>query len=129
MEEREQLEKMDLLRNRFNLTYAEARALLESANWDVIEATIQAEAKQTEKRRGVFEEIKVTGGDLVETLKRLLHQGNINRIIVRNDAGVEILNLPVNGIVVVTAIVPILTAVGAMVVVAMDYTVLIERAA
>jgi len=126
MEEREKLEKMDLLRSRFNISYAQAREALEACNWDTVEATIRIESDRAS--RGSFtEELKVTGKDLVETLKRLLHEGNINRIIVRDAAGREVLNLPVNGVLAITIIIPVLTAIGAAVVLAMDYTVLVER--
>ncbi|MDF2631072.1 MAG: hypothetical protein K0R39_4903 [Symbiobacteriaceae bacterium] len=126
MEEREMLEKMDLLRARFNIGYAQAREVLVACNWDTVEATIRLESERS--NRGSFtEELKVTGKDLVETLKRLLHEGNINRIIVRDSSGREMLNLPVNGVLAITIIIPVLTAIGAAVVLAMDYTVLVER--
>lgn len=127
MEEREKLEKMDLLRTRFDVSYARAREVLEANGWDVVAATIELEQQQQGQYRGFTEELKVTGADLVETLKRLLHEGNINRIVVRDPRGVEILNLPVNGALVLALILPILTALGAVVAVAMDYTVLVER--
>lgn len=127
MEERERLEKMDMLRTRFNVSYARAREVLEANGWDAVAATVQLE--QENQNRGFTEELKVTGADLVETLKRLLHEGNINRIIVRDPKGAELLNLPVNGVLVVTLVLPILTALGAVVAVAMDYTVVVERTA
>ena len=126
MEDRERLERMDLLRSRFNISYSQAREVLESCNWDTVEATIRLESGRP-RPAGVVEELKVTGADLIETVKRLLHEGNVNRIIVRDISGKELLNLPVNGVLAVTALIPILTAIGAVVVLAMDYTVLVER--
>lgn len=127
MDDRERLEKMDLLRARFHVTYEQAREALEATGWDPVEAAIRLEGARTAPGGGVYEELKVTGKDLVETVKRLLHEGNINRIIVKDAKGVELLNLPVNGIIAVTVLIPILTAIGAVVVLAMDYTVLVER--
>lgn len=127
MEEREKLEKMDLLRTRFNVSYARAREVLEANGWDAVAATVELEQERGNQYRGFTEELKVTGADLVETLKRLLHEGNINRIIVRDPKGTELLNLPVNGVLVVTLLLPIITALGAVVAVAMDYTVVVER--
>lgn len=124
MEERDRLEKMEMLRSRFHISYARAREVLEACGWDTVEATIKLEA---EGGRPPVEELKVTGKDLIETLKRLLHEGNINRIIVRDGGGRELLNLPVNGLIVVTALLPILTAIGAVVAVAMEYTIQVER--
>lgn len=132
MDESEKLAKLDMLRSRFNVTYAKAREALEANEWDTIEATLHLEAELNTapgKAPGFVEELKVTGSDLVETIKRLLHEGNINRIIVRETGGRELLNLPVNGLIAVTVIIPVLTAIGAVVVLAMDYTVLVERKA
>ena len=109
-------------------TLADARATLEAANWNVVDAAVTLEAG-AKSAHGVFEELKVTGKDLVETVKKLLHDGNINRIMVKDSRGLELLNLPVTGLLAVTVIVPMLTAIGAVVVLAMDYTVLVERKA
>ena len=128
MDEREQLEKMDLLRARFNISYAQAKEVLEACQWDTVEAAVRLEAQRKSGGR-IVEELKVAGSDLVETLKRLLHEGNINRIIVRDSAGRELLNIPVNGMVAITLFIPALTALGAVVVLAMDYTVLVEKSA
>lgn len=126
MEEREKLEKMDLLRNRFKISYARAREVLEASDWDAVAAAIRLEEEQAPK--GFFtEEMKVSGKDLVETLKRILHEGNVNRIIVRDPKGLEILNLPVSGAVVFALILPVLTALSAAVILALDYTVVVER--
>jgi hypothetical protein len=127
MDDRERLEKMDMLRARFNISYADARETLEACGWDPVEATVRLEARRGGRGRRVIEELKVTGSDLVETIKRLLHEGNINRIVVRDPAGAELLNLPVNGLIAVTVLIPVLTAVGAVVVLAKDYTVQVER--
>jgi hypothetical protein len=127
MDDRERLEKMDLLRARFNITYNEARETLEACGWDPVEAAVRLEQSRQGRRHKVVEELKVTGADLVETIKRLLHEGNINRIVIRDAAGAELLNLPVNGLVAVTVLIPVLTAIGAVVVLAMDYTVQVER--
>jgi hypothetical protein len=127
VDERERLEKMDMLRARFNISYAQAREVLEACNWDTVEATIRLEAQRPANGGGMYEELKVTGSDLIETIKRLLHEGNINRIVVRDANRTEVLNLPVNGLVAITVLIPLLTALGAVVVLAMDYTVLVER--
>ncbi|MFO7273471.1 MAG: DUF4342 domain-containing protein [Symbiobacteriaceae bacterium] len=126
MEEREKLEKMDLLRSRFKISYARAREVLEANGWDVVAAAVQLEEEQTPS--GFYtEELKVSGRDLVETLKRILHEGNVNRIIVRDPKGYEILNLPVGGAVVLALVLPVLTALSAAVILALDYTVVVER--
>lgn len=127
MTEQEKLEKMDLLRSRFRISYEEARQMLEFCNWDAVEAAVRLEAERKGKSNEFVEQLKVTGADLVETLKRLLHQGDITRIFVRDGAGAELLNLPVNGVLAITVLIPVLTALGAVIVVAKDYTVEVVR--
>lgn len=129
MDEREQLEKLDLIRARFHVSYARAHEVLVECQWDVIKATLHLEAELRPKGTGarIVEELKVTGANLVETVKNLLHQGNVSRIVVLDDHGRELLNLPVNGVLALTVLLPLLTAVGAVVAVAMQYTVRVER--
>lgn len=127
MTDQEKLEKMDLLRTRFNVSYEEARQVLESCNWDVVEATVQLGSKHKAGNNEFVEQLKVTGSDLIETIKRLLHQGDITRIIVRDQAGAELFNLPVNGVLAVAVLLPMLAALGAVIVVAKDYTVEVVR--
>lgn len=127
MTDREKLEKMDLLRARFHVSYDEARQVLESFNWDVVEATVHLGAKRKDGGSEFVEQLKVTGSDLIETIKRLLHQGDITRIIIRDQAGAELFNLPVNGVLAITVLIPVLTALGAVIVVAKDYTVEVVR--
>lgn len=127
VDEREKLEKMDLLRSRFQVTYAKAHEVLEATGWDVVAATLRLEAEAPKARPGLVEEIKVRGDDLVETLKKILHEGNVRRIIVKDPGGTEVLNLPVTGFVAFTVLLPLLTAFGAVVAVTLDYTVQVER--
>jgi hypothetical protein len=128
MDEREKLEKMDLLCSRFRLSYDEARSALAACGWDAVEAAVRLDLVR-KQRKGFMEQVKVTGSDLIDTLKRLLHQGDITRIIVKDPAGKELINLPVNGVLAVTALIPLLTAVGAVVAVTSNYTIEVERRA
>lgn len=125
MDEREMMAKIDQLRSRFNVSYARAFEVLAACDWDLVQATIRLEGEQEPK--GFSEEFKVTGADLVETLKRLLHEGNISRVTVKDGAGREVLNVPVNGALAVALLLPAIAALGAVAVLAMDYTITVER--
>ena len=46
--------------------------------------------------KGFTEELKVEGKELVETVKRIIHEGNVRRVVVRNPEGRTILDIPVN---------------------------------
>jgi hypothetical protein len=75
----------------------------------------------------VWETIKAQGGQLVDELRRLLHEGNVRRIIVRRQGG-TVAEFPLNvGLVGVLAA-PVLAAVGALVAVLADCSIDVERA-
>ncbi|MGO8946706.1 MAG: DUF4342 domain-containing protein [Ktedonobacterales bacterium] len=68
---------------------------------------------QSEQRPGKHEEWQVMGDELVATMKKLLHEGNIRRIIIKHE-GHAVLEIPLTVGVVGTLVAPWLAAVGAM---------------
>jgi hypothetical protein len=75
-----------------------------------------------------FEEIKVTGQKLVETVERLVHEGNVRRIIIRNDQGHTFIEIPITVAVIGAVFAPILAAVGALAAMAAHFTIVVEKA-
>jgi CBS domain-containing protein len=75
------------------------------------------------------EEFKVSADDLVKTVKQLLHEGNVRRIIVKDEKGKTLLDIPVTIGVVGTIIAPWLAALGVIGALATNCTIVIERAA
>jgi hypothetical protein len=75
-----------------------------------------------------FEEIKVTGQKLVETVEKLIHEGNVRRIIIRNEQGQTFIEIPVTVAVVGVVFAPILAAVGALAAMAAHFTIVVEKA-
>jgi hypothetical protein len=75
-----------------------------------------------------FEEIKVTGQKLVETVERLVREGNVRRIIIRNEEGHTFIEIPITVAVVGVVFAPILAAVGALAAMAAKFTVVVEKA-
>ncbi len=74
---------------------------------------------ENEKKDRSFEEqFEVAGSELVEFVKKLLREGNVRRIIIRNEKGEILLEIPLTAGVVVggvlTLFAPILVALGAM---------------
>ena len=59
------------------------------------------------------EEWQVTGDELAATVKRLLHEGNVRRIIIKHD-GETAMEIPMTVGVIGTLLAPWLAAVGAM---------------
>jgi uncharacterized membrane protein YvbJ len=73
------------------------------------------------------EEFKVSADDLVKTVKQLLHEGNVRRIIVKDEKGKTLLDLPVTIGVVGTIIAPWLAALGVIGALATNCTIVVER--
>lgn len=80
------LEMVDQVRERTGASYEEAKAALEGANGNVVDAIIAIERND---RAG-------TGvSDVVEKIKAAVQKGNVNRIRVMRDEE-ELVNIPVN---------------------------------
>ena len=73
-----------------------------------------------------WETIKVQGGQVVEELKKLLHEGNVRRVIVKQK-GSSVAEFPLTVGVVGARIAPVLAAVGALVAVLTDCSIEVER--
>lgn len=74
-----------------------------------------------------MEEIKVSGSKLKEKLKELIREGNVRRIVLRNPDGRTLLDMPVTAGLAGAALLPFWAAVGAVVALAKDYTIGVER--
>ncbi len=74
-----------------------------------------------------MEEIKVTGAKLMDKLKELIKEGNVRRIVLRNPQGRVLLDMPLTAGIAGAALLPFWAAVGAVAVLATDYSILVER--
>ena len=74
-----------------------------------------------------FEEIKVFGNQLVDTVKNLIHEGNVRRIIIKNEQGHTFIEIPVTVAAVGAMFAPVLAAVGAIAAMAAHFTVVVEK--
>jgi hypothetical protein len=73
------------------------------------------------------EEIQVLGRDLVEKVKSLIHEGNVRRIIVRDEHGNTFVEIPVTVAAVGAVFAPVLAAVGAISALVSKFTVVVVR--
>jgi hypothetical protein len=73
------------------------------------------------------EEIQVLGRDLVEKVKALIHEGNVNRIIIKDEKGNVFVEIPVGIAAVGVVLAPILAAVGAIAAVVAKFRIVVER--
>jgi hypothetical protein len=74
-----------------------------------------------------IEEVKVKGEDLLKKVKELIHEGNIRRIIIKNDSGETYIEIPLTLGVVGMVVAPILAAVGAIAALASNFTIEIVK--
>ena len=81
----------------------------------------------TNDSRTTFEEIRITGDELLAKFKELVHQGNIRRLIIKNAEGTTLVEVPLTVGVVGAALLPVFAAVGAIAALATDCTILVER--
>jgi len=72
------------------------------------------------------EEIKISGDQLLAKVKELIHQGNIRRIVIKQD-GRSIIELPLNLAIVGAVILPTLAAVGAVAALVTECSIVVER--
>lgn len=73
------------------------------------------------------EELSVSSDDLVAKVKQLLHEGNVRRIIVKNEEGKTLVEIPVTVGVIGALMAPWLAAVGAIAALAAKCTIIVER--
>ncbi len=73
-----------------------------------------------------WESVKVEGGDLLDRLKKIIHEGNVRRIIIKQGTR-SVAEFPLTVGVVSAVIAPILAAIGAIVALLSDCTIEVER--
>jgi hypothetical protein len=75
----------------------------------------------------VFEEIKVQGKELGDKIGEIVHAGNVRRIIVKNESGHTMLEIPLTLATIGVILAPVLAAVGALGALIADCTIVVER--
>jgi hypothetical protein len=73
------------------------------------------------------DEYQVTGDDLLGKVKELVHEGNIRRIIIKNEEGKRLIEIPLTLGVVGIALLPVWAAIGAIAALVSDCTILVEK--
>jgi len=73
------------------------------------------------------EEFEVTGEKVVQTVKDLVHQGNIRRITIKDADGKSLIEIPLTLGVVGAMILPVWAALGALAALVTKCTIVVER--
>ncbi len=75
-----------------------------------------------------YEEFKVQAHDLVEKVKSLVREGNIRRIIIKDEKGDTFIEIPLTVGVVTALAAPVLAGIGAIAALVAHFTLGVERA-
>jgi hypothetical protein len=76
----------------------------------------------------VFEKFKVAGKDLGDKIRELIHEGNVRRIIIKDEHGHTFLEIPLTVATIGVVAAPVLAAVGAIATLVSKCEVVVERA-
>jgi hypothetical protein len=73
------------------------------------------------------EEFNVNGEELLARIKKLIHEGNIRRIIIKDKEGKTVMEIPLTIGVVGVLLAPTLAALGAVAALVTEATVVVEK--
>ena len=73
------------------------------------------------------EEFSLTGEQVIEFLKKILHEGNVRRVVLKDESGKTLLEIPVTIGVVGVILLPVWAAIGAAAALVAKMTIVIER--
>lgn len=73
------------------------------------------------------ETIEVAGDDLVAKVKEIVREGNVRRIIIKNEEGEQVIEIPLTVGVVGALLLPALAAIGAVAALLSKCTIEVER--
>lgn len=116
------LENIDLLRERTNATYEEAKTALEACNNDVVEALIYLEKQ---KKADTAQKTKLEGS-FVDTVKQLVKKGNDTKFVVEKQDN-TVVNVPLNAAIASTVFFAPLTVVGVGVALLTHHSIKLEK--
>jgi hypothetical protein len=80
------------------------------------------------EQQSYWESFKVSGGELLDRVRKLIHEGNVRRVRVRQGDRV-VAEFPLTVGVVGAALAPVLAAIGATAALAAECTIEVERTA
>ncbi len=72
-------------------------------------------------------EFRVKGEELLQTIKKIIHEGNVSRIIIKDDNGRVFMERPVTVGVVGVLVAPVLAALGALAALVANFTIEVIR--
>ena len=83
--------------------------------------------QKSSQKQSTQEEFKVRGHEVLEKIKELIKEGNVRRIIIKDEKGKPLMEIPVTFAVVGAVFAPVLAAVGALAALIGKCTLAVER--
>ena len=83
--------------------------------------------KNNEMEKTHTEEFKVNGDDLVASIKKLINEGNIRRILIKDEKDNILIEIPLTLGVVGVILLPVWAAIGAIAALVTKCTIVVER--
>ena len=74
-----------------------------------------------------YEEFHVDGESLIAKIKEIIHEGNVRRIIIKDEKGTTYIEIPLTLGVVGVMLIPVWAAVGAIAALAANFTIGVEK--
>ncbi len=73
------------------------------------------------------EEFRISGEEVIAKIKELLHEGNVRKIILKDEKGVTLIEIPLTIGVIGAVLLPVWAAIGAIAAMAAKLTLVVER--
>jgi len=74
-----------------------------------------------------FEEFRISGEEAISKIKEIIHEGNVRRLILKDDNGIALIEVPLTVGVIGAVLLPVWAAIGAIAAVAAKLTLVVER--
>ena len=87
----------------------------------------KTKSKTSSKSKSYKETFKVSGDELLSKVKELIKEGNIRRLIIKDNKGKVIVEVPLTIGVVITVLAPVLAAIGAIAALVTECSIVVER--
>ncbi|MFW6308559.1 MAG: DUF4342 domain-containing protein [bacterium] len=115
-----QIEKVDLIRERLNVSYEQANKLLQETQGDVLQALIKFEEKEKKTKT------KVKGRELLTKIRQIIASGNTSQITVKKGEQ-NLVEIPVSVGLVGLALFPYMGIIAGLSAMYSDYTLEIVK--
>lgn len=75
----------------------------------------------------IYEQFKVAGKDLGAKIQELIHEGNVRRIVVKDESGHTFMEIPLTLAAIGVVAAPLLAAIGAIATMVAKFDIVVER--